>query len=77
MIATTQWALPQVDVYVGLLARFASSLHFIEGSSRSVAAGRRLHRHSKPNGGEAFGVSDSANDEDDSLGHVHEVQVGV
>lgn len=56
VIAATQWALPQVDVYVGLLAPFASSLHFVAGSSRSAAAGRRVHRHSQANGGEAFGV---------------------
>lgn len=72
-----QWALPQVDIYVSLLTPFASSLHFIEGSSRSVAPGRRLHRHSKPNGGEAFGVRDSTNDNYDTLGHLHEVQVGI
>lgn len=55
-----------MDVYVGLLAPFASSLYICDGSSRSKAAGRRLYRHSKPNGGAAFGVSDDAASEEDS-----------
>lgn len=76
VIAATQWALPQVDIYVGLLTPFASSLYVCDGSSRSKAAGRRLYRHSEPNGGAAFGVSDDAADEEDS-GPLHREEAQV
>lgn len=51
VIATIQWALPQADVYVGLLTPFSSSLRFVAGSSRSTASGKSLHRDSKSNRG--------------------------
>lgn len=77
VIAATQWALPQVDIYVGLLESFASSLHIVQASSRSIATGRRVYRHSKPNAGDAFGVADAGDEENDHFGTRFEPQVSV
>lgn len=76
VVAAAQWALPQVDVYVGVLAPFRASITFTEGSSRSNVAGRRLLRHSKPNGGSAFGVAGDTLDGDDSFDLQEDAQVG-
>lgn len=78
MIAAAQWVLPQVDIYVGELSPFGASLNFTDGSSRSNASGKRIYRHSKPNGGPTFGVVDeSSGDEDPNHVERDEVQVRV
>ncbi|CAM9700903.1 unnamed protein product, partial [Discosporangium mesarthrocarpum] len=56
VVASLQWAMPQVDIYVGLLRPFAASLFYVETSSRSSVRGRRLYRHSPPNGGYKVGL---------------------
>ena len=50
-----QWALPQVDIYIGMLSPFSASLNFTVATTRSNATGGRLYRHSEPNGGPRFG----------------------
>lgn len=78
MIATAQWVLPQVDIYIGELSPFGASISFTACSSRSNASGRRIYRHSKPNGGPTFGVVDESTEEDEET-HAErdEVQVKV
>lgn len=66
VIASTQWVMPQVDIYVGQLSPFGNSVKFATASSRSNASGRCIHRHSKPNGGPTFGVVEDSGAEDDS-----------
>ncbi len=78
VIATAQWVLPQVDIYIGELSPFGASISFTTSSSRSNASGRSTYRHSKPNGGPTFGVVDESTAEDEQT-HVEreEVQVKV
>ncbi|CAM9127974.1 unnamed protein product, partial [Hapterophycus canaliculatus] len=66
VIASAQWVLPQVDIYIGELSPFGATLNFTNCSSRSNASGRRIHRHSKPNGGSNFGVEQDSDVEDDA-----------
>ncbi|CAM9191404.1 unnamed protein product, partial [Ectocarpus sp. 13 AM-2016] len=66
VIASTQWVMPQVDIYVGELSPFGSSVRFATASSRSNASGRFIHRHSTPNGGPTFGVVEGPGAEEDS-----------
>lgn len=76
MIAAAQWVLPQVDIYVGELSPFSEALNFTISSSRSNASGKRIHRHSKPNGGPTFRALDKSNgDEDSNSAEQAEVQV--
>lgn len=76
VIASAQWVLPQVDIYIGELSPFGATLTFTTCSSRSNASGRRIHRHSKPNGGSTFGVEEDSDAEDDANhGGKREVQV--
>lgn len=78
VIAAAQWVLPQVDIYVGDLSPFGVSLSFTTCSSRSNASGKRVYRHSKPNGGPTFGVVDeSSRSEDPKLVERDEVQVSA
>lgn len=66
VIASAQWVLPQVDIYVGELSPYGAALNFTTCSSRSNASGRRIHRHSKANGGSTFGVEEDSDVEEGS-----------
>lgn len=65
VVASVQCALPQVDVYVGTLAPFASSLRFDACSSRSVVFEKHLRRYSPANGGAFVGCRRTVRDDVD------------